>query len=73
MVTRPELVRPEERCDKVPRDHTGRHPICSRDPRWVGEGNPGLFLWHTRDCLPGDLRRVLLEDVREKDFSQRIL
>ena len=73
MVARPEFGRPAERHDKVPCDHVGRRLICPCGPRWVKEGNPGLFDRQSSDLPNRDIRIGPLKEVREKDVMQRII
>ena len=55
MITRPELSRPGERCDKVSYYDTGRRPVLPGGLSRVGEGDPILLDGHTGDFPPGDL------------------
>ena len=73
MISRPELGRPLDCLDKVPRDHTGRRPISPCGLSWVWEGNPCLFDRQTGDHPPRDLCRGPLKEGREEYIPQHIL
>ena len=67
MIKQPELGRPSERRDKVPRDHTRHRPSPPHGPSWIGEGDPGLFDQHNRNWSTRDMCHAPLKEVCEED------